>query len=142
MLELGEAPGDGEAQAAPLGIPGSIAPDKAFHQLIGGDVQRFRRDIAEDDGHLLVGGLAGEVHPRTRLGVLLDVAEKILKHPPQQTAVGGDAGRSLRRGEAEGQLLGGQALLIFPGGLAQEDVHVRGLEVDGQVACGGFGGFH
>ena len=142
MLELGEAPGDGEAQAAPLGIPGGVAADKALHQFIGGDVQRFRRDIAEDDGHVLIGGLAGEIHPRARLGVLLDVAEEILKHPPQQTAVGGDNGRSLRRGEAEGQLLGGQALLIFPGGLAQEDVHVRGLEIHGQVACGGFGGFH
>ena len=38
-LELGEIPGDGQAQAAALGVPGGIPPDELVHELLGGDVQ-------------------------------------------------------------------------------------------------------
>lgn len=141
VLELGEAPGDGEAQAAPSVFREASPRDKALREFIGGDNQRFRRDVAEGDGHLLIGGLAGEIHPRARLGVLLDVAEEILKHPPQQTAVGGDVGVP-SAGVRQRSAVWRPGAPHIPGGLAQEDVHVRGLEVDGQVACGGFGGFH
>ena len=88
------------------------SPRKPLHQLVGGDIQRGGGDVAEGDGHLVLSRLTGEVDPGPRLGVLVNVAQQVLKHPPQQPPVGGN-GRVLRGGgEDQVHPLGRQ---IFPG---------------------------
>lgn len=142
VLELGEAPGDGEAQAAPLGIPGGVAADKALHdftaEMFSGSAEMFRKmmvtcsSVAWQVRYTRVPGWA-------YFWMLLKRFSNTRQSRRPSAEMRGVPSAGVRQRVS---CLGGQALLIFPGGLAQEDVHIRGLEVHGQVACGGFGGFH
>ena len=140
MLQLGQALGDGKAQAAALAAPGRIRPDKALRQLGRIDGQHLPGDVFQDQGSFRLSRRHGQVDAGAGHGVFAAVAQQIIQDPPEQAAVGQDAALLRQRG-AQLQIALGQPLVVFAGGLPQQLDKIRRRQMDRDDAGGGLRGF-
>ena len=75
LLDLYQALGDIQTQAAAFGIPGYIAPDKAFHQFFSSDIQFFSGDVLQRNDDLAVDMGQIQLDTGSRHTVFDDVAQ-------------------------------------------------------------------
>ena len=141
VLELGQALGDVEAQAAALAVSGGVAPDKTLHQLVGADVQGLPGDVLNGDDHVGLPKHGRHIDPGPGQGVLDHVAQQIVQHPPEELAVGQNVEVRLQ-GHHHLQLSGLQPGAVLLHGLVHQLRNAGGHQRHRQIAGGGLGGFH
>ena len=69
LLQLHQALGDVQTQAAAFGIPGGVPPDEPLHQFVGVDVQLFPGDILHGDDDLAVHFYQVDIDPGAGQGI-------------------------------------------------------------------------
>ncbi len=129
-----------QTQPAALGRARAVPTNKAFHQLIGGNVQPLPRHIFHRyNGHARV-ALQIEINPCLRHGIFHNICHHVIKHPPQQPAVRENhrffAGKRHNRLEPGSRQLFG----VLPRDLPQQLADAGRGGIDRDIARGRLGG--
>ena len=135
-LELGEAAGNGQAQAGALGGAGLLPPDEPLHEPLGGDVEGLAGDVLDGQDHLALPAAHLHIDAGALQGVLVAVGEQVVDDPPQVAAVGQDGALLLREGGHHGEAALGKFLLKLPQGLLDELHHAQPVQVHRQASGG------